>query len=242
MSSDFKSPTDQLKPRLGGERAGKAKDNLAQLTAQMEADEYGLPGDEFPATREGFVGLYKSMQEAGQTPEANGALHPSEHPGVDLMPNGDVFGSYDDLDAYLKSQELSGRRGAEVMGFESHHLIEDHWMQTFGFSRGEAPCVAVYADEHMQLAHGEEGIASELPRTVKLEDGEKVSGVLYDIDTLVKEHTKVYQEIGRPEWAEHLRRYVSENRERILQAYQDGTMAWATPKDVARARKYLQSL
>ncbi len=36
MSGDFKRPTDQLKPALGGDNAGKAKDNVAQLTEMME--------------------------------------------------------------------------------------------------------------------------------------------------------------------------------------------------------------
>lgn len=38
MSGDFKRPTDQLKPTLGGDNAGKAKDNVAQLTKMMECE------------------------------------------------------------------------------------------------------------------------------------------------------------------------------------------------------------
>ncbi len=190
--------------------------------------------------------LYQSLKDDGKKPESNGALHPPEHPNVDLMPNGDAFGSYDDLDAYLKSQQLSMSRKESkesgVMGFEKHHLIEDHWLKSFGFSQGEAPCVAVYADEHMQLAHGGEGIATELPRVAKLENGETVKGILYDSEDLVEGHAQVYQELGRPEWAERLKDYVRDNRERIIQAYENGTVPWATKDDTARARKYLQSL
>jgi len=242
MFSDSKKPSDRAKSILQTSDARQGRDNISQLTHQMETDELESPGDAFTATREGFAGLYHSLLEAGQKPESNDVLHPPGHPDVDLMPNGDVFGSYGDLDAYLTSQSLSARRGQEVMTFEKHHLIEDHWMQSFGFSRREAPCVVIYENEHMQLAHGKEGIAAELPRGVTLGNGERVPGVLYDIDTLVEGHTKVYREIGRSEWAEHLRGYVHDNRDRILQAYQDGTVVWATPKDIARIRKYLQSL
>lgn len=241
MLNDQQHPTDQLPPSLGTD-AGKAKDNIAQLTSQMEAEVFELPGDDFSATREEFAGLYQSLREAGQKPEDNGALHPPGHPKVDLMPNGDVFGSYDDLNAYLKAQELSTRRGAEIMGFEAHHLIEDHWLKCFGFSSGEAPCVAIYQNEHMQLVHGEDGIPFELPSIVKSEQGETVPGVLYDIDTLVEGHTKVYQEIGRPEWADRLRNYVRDNQERIMEAYENGTVPGATSEDSARVRRYLRSL
>jgi len=44
MSSDFKSPTDQLKPTPGDDTASKARDNVAQLTEMMEQEN---PGVEF---------------------------------------------------------------------------------------------------------------------------------------------------------------------------------------------------
>lgn len=235
--------------RSDSDTTDKARENLARLTNGMEQTEqiedYGSLGDEFTTTREAFTGLYRDLLETGQTPETNGALHPPGHPRVDLMPNGDLFGSYDDLDNYLKSHDLSVARKESkksgMVGFERHHLIEDHWLQEFGFTRGEAPCVAVYADEHMGLAHGKEGIAAELPRVFK-SDKETVRGIVYNIDDLVEGHAKVYRELGRPEWGERLRGYVRDNRERIMEAYQDGTVTWATEEDVARARKYLRSL
>ena len=38
MSSDFRSPTDQLKPTPGDDTASKARDNVAQLTEMMEQE------------------------------------------------------------------------------------------------------------------------------------------------------------------------------------------------------------
>jgi len=38
MSSDFQRPTDKLKPTLGGDTVGKAKDNIAQLTEMLEQE------------------------------------------------------------------------------------------------------------------------------------------------------------------------------------------------------------
>jgi hypothetical protein len=243
MIRDTTRQTDKAKPTsaLDAQRQ-QSKDNVAELTALMQVEGIEPAGADFPSSRQGFAGLYESLRESGQKPEANSALHPPGHPGVDLMPNGDVFGSYDDLDAYLSPSKLSRRRGEEVMGFEKHHLIEDHWLQHFGFSSGEAPCVAIYADEHMQLAHGSEGIGFELPRAGRDEDGEVVRGVLYDIDTLVEGHIDAYEEMGRPEWAEKLKDYVRDNRERIIKAYEDGTVSWAKLADVARVRKYLNEL
>ena len=246
MVNDSKRPIDNVLPMPGDNIARRGKDRLKQLTEQMEREEFGLLGDDFTDTRAGFKGLYQSLREAGQTPVTDGALHPPGHPNVDLMPNGDVFGSYKDLGAYLKSRELSKSRKQSkesgVMGFEKHHLLEQHWMKYFGFSEDELPCVALYQNEHMQLAHGEEGIAKTLPRVGKSDKGEKVSGILYDIDTLVDMHTEAYQQMGRSEWAERLRGYVRDNRQRIIKAYADGTVPWATPKAVARVRRYLQQL
>jgi hypothetical protein len=53
---------------------------------------------------------------------------------------------------------------------------------------------------------------------------------------------EVYRQLGRPEWAKRLRTYVRDNRGRILEAYKDGTVSWATEEDIAGARAYLQSL
>lgn len=74
------------------------------------------------------------------------------------MPNGDTFGTYQNLTTFLKSQELTDKRGAEMAGFEAHHLLEDRLLRTFGLDSSEGFSVALMSHEHMELAHGKQAL------------------------------------------------------------------------------------
>lgn len=210
------------------ESGGRAEEQAYEAN---DSDEE--PEDDYPEARQGFAALYDTLQQQeGIIPDQeSGAIYPPEHQGVKIMPNGDVYGPHQELREFLRSEQLTSHRGSDVMGFEAHHLLESRMMEPFGFSEVEGLCVATYADEHMNLVHGKDGVDLQLPR-----------GYRYDIEDVVEGHMQAYNDIGRPEWAEAVRNYVQANQERIIQAYGDGTVPWATDEDVERAREYLRSL
>jgi hypothetical protein len=115
-------------------------------------------------------------------------------------------------------------------------LLEERLMQYFGFSREEGLAVAIYAHEHMQSIHGETGVDFFLPRSTA------DTPIAFDIWDVVDGHLRAYQEIGRPEWAARVQRYVLTNRERIIQVYQNSIVPWATAEDTQRATAYLTKL
>jgi hypothetical protein len=188
--------------------------------------------DEYLEAHHGFAALYHTLQQEGVEPDLeSGAIHPPNYPNVGIMPNGEVYGSYKELRGYLRSEELTSCRGSEILGFEAHHLLENRLMEPFGFSEGEGMCVAAYSDEHMNLVHGENGVDFQLPR-----------GYRYNIQDVVEGHIQAYNDIGHPEWAEAVRDYARVNQDRIIEAYENGTVPWATEEDTKRAREYLRSL
>lgn len=219
------SPEDQEATDAARRRLSRAGERAMQGDVGNDAE-----GERYALSRQVFAGLYSDLQREGYAPDESGIIHPTGHPGVEITPHGDVYGSYQELTDYLSSEELTTRRGAELTGLEAHHLLEDRTMEPFGFSKGEGPCVAVYAHEHAELVHGENGVDHQLPR-----------GYRYDIWDVVEGHTQAYEDIGRPEWADKVRGYVRANRERIITAYEDGTVSWATEKDVQKVKKYMRT-
>jgi len=162
------------------------------------------------------------------------------YPTLQVATSGEVYGSYSELSNYLTENDLTAKRGSALVGYEAHHIIADEFMALFGFSRAEGLAVAIHADEHMQDIHGATGIGFQLPRKITNEDGSEP--VKYDIWEVIDGHMQAYQDIARPDLAAQVRDYAIEQKGRIIQAYGDGTVTWATPDDAAKAKRYLETL
>ena len=190
------------------------------------------PFEPLEARQNLFVGQYRALVKEGIAPDATtGAIHLGGYSNVEIMPNGDVFGTYRELKDYLKSEKLTSRRGSKTSGLGAHRLFEDRFMSRFGLSKEEGLCVAIYADEHMDVAHGERGVDFDLPHNA-----------VFEIRDVVEGHISAYNDAGRPEWSHRLLGFVRDNRERIIGAYENGAVRWATKTDIEKARKYLRSL
>jgi len=189
--------------------------------------------DEFPDSRVQMQQHYQNFLESGDVPDGpEGSLRPTQYPEVEITPDGDVYGAHKDLHAFLKSEGLSGPRKDEMVHMEAHHLVKDQYMAPFGFNREEGLSVGIFSHEHMQNAHGKDrGIEFQLP-----------SKAVYDIWDVVDGHVTAYKDIGRPEWAAKVQDYVRANKDRILTAYQDGTVIWAKPEEVRKAERFLNAL
>lgn len=184
-----------------------------------------------------FSEMHKAGVASGITPQSDGGISFPEAPTVKIMPNGDAYGSYDDLQKVLKEEwHLNAARNSNKIGFEPHHLLENSQMQAFGFSREDGLCVAIDSDEHMNLFHGDDGGAN-----VGL-NAQLSSSVHNDIWDVVDIHTQTYNSVGRSEWGEAVKDYVRANGQRIIAAYETGQVSWSTPALVSKVKQYISSL
>lgn len=219
-------------------RAQGFRENLNSqvASANKELDSHQIDIERYQASRTIFSEMYKAALASGVIAQSDGSISFPEAPNALVMPNGDAFGSYDELKAALKDWQLKAVRNSDLSGIEAHHLLENSQMQTFGFSRGELPCVALDSDEHMNLVHGND-------------DGSRIglnahfsSGGRGDIWDIVDSHVETYTSIGRTEWAGAVKDYVRANGDRIISAYETGQVSWSTPALVNQVKQYISSL
>jgi hypothetical protein len=208
-------------------------DKQAQETKRRAIDDRLRASNDYPESRAVFSDWNRDLRNEGAAPiDRSGTVTMPGHPEIELSRKGDLFGPYARVHEFLKERGATERRGQEMVGMEAHHLIEDRLLRPFGFSRGEAPAVAIYAHEHAELVHGgDERVEWELPK-----------GVVYDIDDIVDVHVKSYAAIGRPEWGEQVKQFVASNEARILDAYRDGTVPGVTASDISRIERFFHSL
>ncbi len=190
----------------------------------------------YEISRKVFSEIYLSGIEQGLILGQNNALCFPEAPNVIVMPNGDVFGNYIDLNKALKKWGLKAMRNSSHLSFEAHHLLENSQMQTFGLDRYEGLCVAIDHYEHMNLVHGND-CGENVGLTVYLPSSSR-----FHIWDVVDAHIDVYNSIGRTEWVKPTIDYVITRCARIIAAYESRKVFWATSIDVQMAKDYLISL
>lgn len=192
--------------------------------------------ERYQASRTFFSEMYKSAITSGVTLQKDDSISFPEAPNVLIMPNGDAFGSYDELGDALKEWRLKANRNSDLIGIEAHHLLMNSQMESFGFSQEELICVAIDSDEHMNLIHGDNegssiGLNAYFP-----------SGGKSDIWDVVESHIEVYKKNGRHEWVGVIKDYVRANGDRIISAYESGLVHWSTPDLVSKAKHFISSL
>lgn len=187
--------------------------------------------DEYSLTRDLYGGKYEDLLEQGAETDESGRIVVSDEQDVVLTPEGDLIGPYDQLKNHLHEEGLQASRDGEKITWEAHHLVESRFLDDLGLSSNDAPSVALDANEHMNLIHGQDGVDQELPR-----------GVLYDADQVIDGTTTAYENIGRAEWNEYVQSYMYEHRSEIMSAYEQGDVTGATEEDIDRVGEYLDSL
>lgn len=208
-------------------------DKQVQETGRRAVEKRLSRADDYSESRAVFSDWYRDLRDQGAIPvDRRGTITMPEHPELELTSKGDLFGPYAKMRKFLGERGVTEPRGQKMVGMEAHHLVEDRLLHHFGFSRDEAPSVAIYAHEHAEHVHGgDERVDIELKK-----------GRVYDIDDVVDVHVSTYKAIGRSEWGERVKQYVADNEARILEAYRSGTVPGATAADVRRVEHFFQTL
>src|SRR6185312_1342920 len=61
---------------------------------------------------------------------------------VDITPDGDVYGTYDDVKEFLQECDLTGLTPSENFSVEAHHLFQEEFIGKFGgLDTGQVPAV-----------------------------------------------------------------------------------------------------
>lgn len=208
-------------------------DKQVQETRRRAVEKRLSKADDYSESRAVFADWYRDLRKQDARPvDRRGTITIPEYPELELTSKGDLFGPYAKMREFLAERGVTGSRGQKLVHMEAHHLVEDRLLHRFGFSRDEAPSVAIYAHEHAEHVHGgDERVDIELQR-----------GQIYDIDDVVNVHVSTYKAIGRSEWGERVKQYVADNEARILEAYRRGAVPGATTADVRRVERFLQTL
>jgi hypothetical protein len=181
--------------------------------------------------REAGRRIYRQLARAGHSTEGSArVIRPSRksYPTVEVRPNGDVFGNWDDLNRYLADAGLTGSRKGGATTLEAHHLVEDRLVKPYGISHGEGWCVALEAVEHAEISR-------ELPRWLP----QNVS--VYDIDHIVLASERMYRDLGYSEFVPHVRAFVRQHRQTIRGLYTQRRVPGASQPDFnARLRRVLK--
>lgn len=218
----------------GGGIDASSGSSIANVSSTPASGLNGNSQAEMASSRDLLRSLCKSVHQTDVDDHASTRIDLTAYPNLEFLPDGEIFGPYAELRRFLTDRSLAGTRAEGQITFEAHHLLEDRMMAHFDISHEEGLAVAIEATEHMGEVHGELGIDFHLPRS------QPDQPIAYDIWDVVDGHINAYDELGLTAWSIRVRQYVSANHERILAAYQDGTVAWATTEDGERAKQYLK--
>jgi hypothetical protein len=189
--------------------------------------------------REVFKPVYDSLYLAYQGGEIaykpvapNGIIYPDrkKYPQAAIFPNGDVVGTHYYVLKYVRDCQLTGRRKrTDPTTIEVHHLLEDRCMKHFGIRRSEGICVALEQEDHQIFS-------SELPSYLPRRD------FMADVDVVYQAHCDMYRDNGHREWINIQRKWLRDQRHRIMSHYSAGKVAGATLTDVKRVRNFFSRL
>jgi hypothetical protein len=158
--------------------------------------------------RDVFTDVYQGLKKGGHKPTgSNRAIRPdpTRYPSVEIMPNGDVWGTYADVLRYAQESGLTAVRRGDMSTIEAHHVIEKSSMRDFGISDDEGLSIALEASDHSKFT-------TELPRIRSREH-------FYDIDEVFKAHAEMYETMGHPEWIPQLKKFLRAHQTTILGVY-----------------------
>ncbi len=185
--------------------------------------------------RDVFKDVYQGLKKGGLKPSGrNRAIRPdpSRYPSVEIMPNGDVWGTYADVLKYAQESGLTAVRKGDASTIEAHHLTEKHSMQYFGISDDEGLSIALEASDHSKFT-------TELPRI-------RTRELFYDIDEVFKAHAEMYESLGHPEWVPQLKKFLRAHKDTILGVYKQKLVPGAHladyPQRLRRVTRFLNSL
>lgn len=134
-----------------------------------------------------------------------GVIHPLGY-GVEITPQGDIFGSYRDLLKFDRACNVTGTRSREITTIEAHHLVPTDLLERVGISSKEGICVAVDSYDHARELEG---------LTNNLNNHEYTS-----VDEMKEAHSKAYSSEGLPEWGKRASDFIEQHRETVEQNLQ----------------------
>jgi peptidoglycan hydrolase-like protein with peptidoglycan-binding domain len=124
--------------------------------------------------------------------------------GVELHPDGNMFGPFDKLKKVLKEGQLT-EGGGKGLDFEANHLLEENQAQFFGIKRNEGLCVALERTDHDDFSRFMRGSLSKKNK--------------WPIHELYQAHVDMYNMNGHPEYVPRLRQFLKEMKPKILESY-----------------------
>jgi hypothetical protein len=188
-------------------------------------------------SREVFRRVYEQYLASGAEavgPERGVFPDPTKYPTVEVRPNGDVFGRYDELAKFGQDAGMTGKRGP-VGSIEGHHLLEDNYMEYFGVKRADGRSVGLESADHAIFS-----------KEVPAELGGRTPKKFFDIWDLFNAHAKVYRENGHPEWVAEMIRFLRDQKSVIKDAYVGGKVPGSKLPDyaprVSKALDFLNNL
>jgi len=193
------------------------------------------PDPSAETARDVFTGVYQGLKKGGYKPTGrNRSIRPdpSRYPSVEIMPNGDVWGTYADVLKYAQESGLTAVRKGDMSTIEAHHVIEKNSMRDFGISDDEGLSIALEASDHSKFT-------TELPRIRKRD-------LFYDIDEVFKAHAEMYETMGHPEWIPQLKKFLLAHQARIMGVYNQKLVPGAHlpdyPQRLRRIIRFFNSL
>lgn len=222
------APSGNAPPAAKTAKAKSAKAKSAKAKRPKTAPVAGAARSVFRRVRQQLLqhGWKPTGRRRAVVPDAG------KYPTVEIRPNGDVLGSYDDVRRYAVESGLTAGRRAGESTIEVHHLLEDRLMRQFGVARKSGRSVALEATDHQHFS-------TELPRYLPKKQ-------FYDVDDVFDAHARMYREAGHPEWVDEMRAFLRENRDTIRRRYQDGSVPGGDHADFAgrldRVSKFLDAL
>jgi peptidoglycan hydrolase-like protein with peptidoglycan-binding domain len=188
--------------------------------------------------------IYKGAVEAGTVKPGKVAKNPVVKgkviEGVELHPDGNMYGPFGKLKKVLKEGQLT-EGGGKKFDFEANHLLEENQARLFGITREEGLCVALERSDHDDFSRFMRGSLSKKNK--------------WPINELYQAHVDMFNSLGHPEYVEQLRGFLREKKPKILEAYESGKAPGAkdpfimdggidpeTGKRFQGVRKFLESL
>jgi hypothetical protein len=170
--------------------------------------------------------LYSGAVKEGTVKPGEIVKHP-KRATVELHPDGNMYGPFNQLRPVLKEAELTA--SGKKFDFEAHHLLEENQAANFGITKNEGWCVGLEVTDHQEFSRFMRGSLSKKNK--------------WPIHELYQAHVDMYTMNGHPEYVTQLRRFLRDMKPKIVRAYETGRAPGSRDEAVmVEVRKFLNSL